>query len=138
MVLLIWCAARTGSGDIFAPVPAPVYDDAAADGLPVKPLNAASKFANAWLLVLDDIPNELIPVKPVPITVPLLFTPVPPTILLLIPPTDVVVPAVWYDILEGFNDDAVIPLICDEWPVVLGCSNSAKIRLSCCCFFRFV
>lgn len=44
-----------------------------------------------------------------------------------------VVPAVEYEVnkLDGNNDDDVIPVPNEVGPVVRGCSNSAKIRLSC-------
>lgn len=44
----------------------------------------------------------------------------------------VLVIALVYDKFDGIIDDVVIPPVtCDDGPVVRGCSNSAKIRLSC-------
>lgn len=46
----------------------------------------------------------------------------------------VLVIALVYDKFDGIIDDVVMPPVtCDDGPVVRGCSNSARIRLSCRC-----
>lgn len=95
--------------------------------------------------MLDEIPSALIPpvMPPRPLLMPLEMPPVRPLLMPLVS----VVAAVAYDVKydDGIIDDAVIPVANvaailapsdvlrpgNVGPVVRGCSNWAKIRLSC-------
>lgn len=99
--------------------------------------------------MLDEIPSALIPpvMPPRPLWMPLVMPLVMPPVRPLLMPLVSVVAAVAYDVKydDGIMDDAVIPVANvaailapsdvlragNVGPVVRGCSNWAKIRLSC-------